>query len=157
MRSNDSGTDVRVDLWIRDGGLPPDDPRETVLERIREFETRGTVDDVSVRVWGTFVAAPDGDPDEFESLAHKRVAEFQRWAERNGHSLEPAFERFERSSMVSEEGSDVVRLPMQCLAVYEGDRLVGVFPCSTSDGTNTVEDCLDRLETGDLVGDPNGE
>ncbi|MEF8863057.1 MAG: L,D-transpeptidase [Haloarculaceae archaeon] len=157
MSRDDSGTDVRVDVWMRDAAPPPDDPRKTVLERLREFETEGTVDDVSMRVWGTFIAAPDDEHDGSESLARERVAEFQRWAERNGHSLEPAFERCERSSMVSEKGNDAIRLPMQCLAVYEGDRLVGVFPCSTADGTNTVEGCLERLETGDLAGDPNSE
>lgn len=51
--------------------------------------------------------------------------------------------------MVSEERSELIRLPLQCLAVYEDDQLVGVFPCTGDQGTNTVADCLHRLEPGD--------
>ena len=157
MSHREPGDNVRVEVWMRDAAPPPDDPRATVLNRLREFRTEGIIDEVSVRTWGTFVAALDGEADDPESLAGERVAAFQRWAERNGHSLEPAFEQCERSSLVSEAGNDVIRLPLQCLAVYEDDRLAGVFPCSTPDGTNTVGDCLERLKTGDVIGDSTVE
>ncbi|MFC6942738.1 HTH domain-containing protein [Salinirubellus sp. GCM10025818] len=157
MNHHEPRTDVRVEVWMRDASPLPDDPRATVLARLREFEAEGIVDDVSVRIWGTFLAVPEDGTDELDPPIRGRVGKFQRWAERNGHSLEPAFDRFERSSIVSEGETDVIRLPMQCLAVYEDDRLVGVFPCSTGDGTNTVADCVDRLETGDVVGDSDVE
>jgi len=157
MSHHETGPDLRVEVWMRDASPPADDPRATVLERLREFESRGVVDDLSVRVWGEYVAPPDAEPDGTEPPARERVAAFRAWAERNGHSLEPAFYRVERSSLVSEAGTDAIRLPLQCLAVYDGDRLVGVFPCSTADGTNTVADCLRRLETGDIAGDPTVE
>jgi len=153
MSHDDPGTELRVEVWMRDAAPPADDPRTAVLDRLRELGSRGVVEDLSVRVWGEHVAAPDGEPDGTDPPARERIAAFQRWAERNGHSLEPAFYRVERSSLVSEEGTDAIRLPLQCLAVYEGDRLVGVFPCSTADGTNTVGDCLRRLETGAIAGD----
>lgn len=185
-REPTTDADVRVEVWTRDASPPPDDPRATVLARLRELESEGVVDDLSVRVWGKFVPATDehdnpnasggaeesgefdesnatdgsgspGEPDGSDPPARERVAAFRRWADRDGHSLEPAFERCERSSMVSEEVTDAIRLPLQCLAVYGGDRLVGVFPCSTEDGNNTVRDCLERLETGGLVGDSSGE
>jgi hypothetical protein len=142
-----------VEVWMRELSPPPDDPRTAVLSRLREFESDGLVDDVSVRVWGKHVPARDGAADEGGSSVRRRVADFRAWAERNGHSLGPAFYRHERSSMVSAERDEVIRLPLQCLAVYEEGRLVGVFPCSADGETNTVDDCLRRLETGDVVGD----
>jgi len=141
---------VRVVVWMRDAP-PPDDPRSGVLDRLRELETDGVVDDVSVRVWGRYVDPPADEPPGEEGTLQTRIAEFEAWADREGHSLEPAFGRCERTTMVSTERREVIRLPLQCLAVYAGDRLVGVFPCSTGGGTETVADCLRRLEAGDVV------
>jgi len=59
--------------------------------------------------------------------------------------------------MVSTERREVIRLPLQCLAVYAGDRLAGVFPCSAGSGTKTVSDCVERLEAGDVVDAPEIE
>lgn len=51
--------------------------------------------------------------------------------------------------MDSEERSEIIWLPLQCLTVYEDDQLAGVFPCTDGQGTNTVADSLHRLEQGD--------
>lgn len=143
---------VRVVVWMRGASPPPDDPRTAVLTRLRELEAAGLVDDMSVRVWGRYVAAPSESAEGTEHPIRDRIAEFRAWAEENESSLEPAFRRCERTTMVSETTSDVIRLPLQCLAVYEGDRLVEVVPRSTGRGTETVADCVSRLETGALVG-----
>lgn len=143
---------VRVVVWTRDRSQPADDPRRSILARLRELDAAGLVDEVSVRVWGKQVDASDGWPEETSPPVRDRVAEFRTWAERNGHSLEPAFHRCDGSTMVSDERTEVIRLPLVCLAIYDDDRLVGVFPCSTGEGTETVGDCLRRLETGEFVG-----
>ncbi|WP_251328538.1 L,D-transpeptidase [Haloplanus pelagicus] len=143
---------VRVVVWMRDAP-PLDGPRSRVLDRLRELEADGAVDDVSVRVWGRYVDPPSDAPASEEGPIQARIAEFEAWADREGHSLEPAFGRCERSTMVSAERREVIRLPLQCLAVYAGDRLVGVFPCSTGSGTETVADCIRRLGTEAIVDD----
>jgi len=89
---HDPAGHVRVVVWTRDLSQPPDDPRRSVLARLRDLDAAGLVD-------------------------------------------------------------EVIRLPLVSLAVYEDDRLVGVFPCSTGEGTETVGDCLRRLETGEFVGE----
>jgi hypothetical protein len=157
MSDHEPAEELRVVVWTRDPSPPPGDPRRDVLSRLREVESTGVVDDVSVQVWSKHVSAPADDADESSLRVRRRVAEFVQWADRNGHSLEPAFRWCERSSMVSEERTAVIRLPLLCLAVHEGGRLVGVFPCSTEGGTNTVADCLDRLETGDVTDEPSAE
>lgn len=129
---------------------PPDDPRRTVLSRLRELEAAEVVDDVSVRIWEKSIPASPDELDVSASLVHDRIAEFQQWADRNGHSLEPAFRWCEQSTMVSEEQSEVIRLPLQCLAVYEDDQLVGVFPCTGDQGTTrsqTVSTVSNRVTT----------
>jgi len=153
----DRSEPIRVVVWMRDAPPPPDDPRSAVLDRLRELETDGAVDDVTVRHWSRYVPPPDDAPADEDTLVQSRIAEFEAWADREGHSLEPAFQRTQRGTMVSTERRDVIRLPLQCLAVYAGDRLVGVFPCATGSETETVADCVGRLEVGDIVEIPDAE
>lgn len=143
----DGATDPRVEVWMRERSLPPDDPREAVVSRLRDLVADGKIADLSVHVWGRRVAVPDGATDGADAV-RERLAEFRAWAERTGHSLDPAFDCRERSTPVSDERRTVVVLPTQCLGVYDGDRLVGVYPCSTADGTRTVRDCVRRLGGG---------
>lgn len=150
MNTREPGEDIRVEVWMRDLSPPPGDPRKNVLSRLRAFEAEGVVGEVSVRVWGKNLTVSREGADEGSTVIRERVSEFQTWAKRNGHSLEPAFRWRDQSSMVSEERNEVIRLPLQCLAVYAGDNLLGVFPCSMDGETNTVGDCLARLETGDF-------
>lgn len=157
MTGHESAGDLRVVVWMRDLSPPPGDPRAEVLSRLHELEAAGIVDDVSVRIWGKDIAASNDVANDDGRLVRERIANFQKWAERNDHSLEPAFRWYERSSLVSEERHEVIRLPLQCLVVYKDDCLVGVFPCSTTNGANTVADCLQRLEAGDFDSQANGE
>lgn len=154
MSTDGSTGHLRVEVWMRDLTPPPEDPRRSILARLRDLEAAGRVDAVSVNVWGRSVLAPENGHPEGDGPVRKRIAEFRRWADRNDHSLEPAFRRGERSTMLSADRDAVIRLPLQCLAVYEDDRLVGVFPCSSDGGTRTVADCVARLETGELLDDP---
>ena len=134
---------------MQDLSSPPDGPRESVLARLRELEAAGIVDDLAVYIWGKSIPAIPQEAAVTRTLVHERVAEFRRWADRNGRALEPAFRRCEQSTMVSDERRKIIRLPLQCLAVYRNDCLAGVFPCTTDQGTNTVLDCLRCLGSAD--------
>jgi len=89
----DRSDPVRVVVWMRDAPSPPDDPRSAVLDRLRELEADDIVDDMAVRIWSRYVLPPDDVPADENAPAQNRVAEFEAWAEREGHSLEPAFQR----------------------------------------------------------------
>jgi hypothetical protein len=140
---------VRVEVWMRNHPTAVEDPRRTALSRLKELEAGGVVDDVSVRIWGRVIPASPAPLDDTTSEVHDRIEGFQRWADRTGNSLEPAFRWGERSTLVSDECSEVIRLPLQCLAVYEADQLAAVFPCTDETGAKTVTDCLERLEADD--------
>ena len=140
----------RAVVWLRDPSPPPGDSRRSALSRLRELESEGSLSDVSVRVWGRFVEASPRDDGDGRPI-RDRIAEFYGWADRNDRSLDPAFRRCERSTLLSPEETDVIRLPLICVAIYRGDQLVRVVPCSTEEGTDTVPDCLSRLETNDVA------
>lgn len=125
------------------------DFRRTDRSRLQELEVAGVLDDVLIRSCGKSIPASADELHASTSVVHDRVTAFQRWADHNGHSLEPAFRWCEQSTMVSEERSEIICLPLQRLAVYEDNQLAGVFPCTDGQGTNRVADCLHRLEQGD--------
>lgn len=139
---------TRVVVWHRDLTVPPEDPRRDVIRRLRDLGAAGHLDEVTVRTWGKSVPCDDIDDDgagSERSDVPDRIAEFRSWAARTGRSLEPAFCRASRTTMASDGETEVLRLPMQCLAVYEGDRLVDVTPCTTSKGSTSVREGLQAL------------
>ncbi|MFC6953620.1 HTH domain-containing protein [Halorubellus litoreus] len=135
---------LRVEVWTRERSPPPGNGRRETVATLRELEATGVLADVSIHTWGRSV--PASPPEDGESLVHDRIEAFESWAACNGHSLEPAFRYRERTTLVSEHAEEVVHLPLQCLAVYDRDDLVAVFPCTNEDGTNTAAECVARLD-----------
>lgn len=124
------------------------DPIEERVERARDCEERtDLVDRVVVRSWPDTVRFDDDGP-------HREVLEefrrFESWAERRGVSIRPPFETRTRTSVVEDDGVEVLVTPVLCLAVYRDERLVSVYPHSEGEETYTVADALDRLEADEL-------
>ncbi len=119
-----------------------DETREH-LSRLDRLVEAGTLDAYEVELWGDAISCDPTYP------AGRRLCEtverFERWADRQDRSLEPAFSRGQVCSLVSEETHDVIRLPMVCLAVYEGERLAAVYP-HRDRSTRTVADGLDEID-----------
>lgn len=146
-----------VELRVRDltpGGAH--DRQEAVYEQLLQLQEDGLIADGSVEVWGTQVRAEaDTNPvadDASTSTARSIYKEFEAWADRNGHHLEPAFSTHTLGSLVTEEpGQTVIRFPVMCLAVYDDDELLAVVPCSTDEGVRTVDDCLAALRSGEWI------
>lgn len=139
----------RVELWVRDTTAHGVADRVRAMhDRLRRLERRGDVAGVDLHVWGRSIAV-SGDPvaDIAGSIATK-VDEFVAWAEREGRALEPAFAVRERDPFVG-DGSETLRsLPLVCLALYDDDDLLAVFPHSDDGDVVPVGDCLDGLERG---------
>lgn len=122
------------------------DPVESRVETLRSLEDGPLVDTVVVRSWPDTVRLDDeGD---HETLA--RYERFRSWANRSGVSIRPPFETRTRSSIVEEEGIDVLDTPTLCLAIYREERLVGVFPHSADGETYTVEEAVETFQDGEL-------
>ena len=124
---------------------------EPIEERIAEAtacESTDLVDAVVVRSWPDSVRLDDDAGQDREVVDD--FGRFREWADRRGVSVEPPFEVRTRSSIVEEDGVDVLVTPVLCLAVYRDERLVGVYPHSDGEETYTVERALERLREGEL-------
>ncbi|WP_201293990.1 HTH domain-containing protein [Natronorubrum halalkaliphilum] len=119
--------------------------RQTVA-RVRQIEDDG-IADVEIKTWGSVNPALEEISDSGPSVS-LTVKSFQSWADREGYTLRPAFERREISSLLSSQPATEIQIPIICVAVYEGDDLRCVAPCSDGEQTYSVENCLAALEVG---------
>lgn len=148
---------LRIDCYVR-RTVPPavTDSINDVLERVRRLDRRGVVDDHRVTRWPADAPEIDlGDDGERPDRA-TLVAEFERWADRHGYSLEPAFQRREIPSSPFDVGPDEprerLRVPLVTLAVRErpddnSERATGVVPYTHGDHTYTVDEWLSVVES----------
>lgn len=134
----------RAAVYLRSvapGGV--NDAQRRALRSLRSAEERGDLDDVVADAWGTALACAEIAPEETSVASLLR--EFDRWAAAHDRTLEPAFQRRVTESMVGGD-RESVKLPLVCVALYDGDELVSVVPHCDGDDVYTVQDCLDALE-----------
>ena len=115
--------------------------QEAMLERMRDLRDRGKVDDVSVSRWSSQVCVSPG-------LEHDAAdgAEAYRELKDAVADTDLSIEPFFRERQGTGEDRRVVSLPVICVAVRRDGEITGIFPCSATDGTYSVTDCLDALE-----------
>ncbi|ELY55356.1 hypothetical protein C491_16612 [Natronococcus amylolyticus DSM 10524] len=153
---------LRVDCYVRPTvSTAADGAIGRVVDRLDRLQEDGAIDEYRIVRW-----PPDGYADDGRrSTRSEIVAEFERWAERQGRSLEPAFRRQELSSSPLCPGAgsrERVRVPIVTLTLYEDDEseesgedgsatVRGVVPhtdrtASGTDRTYTVEEWLSAAE-----------
>jgi len=140
---------IRVELWVRSGAsVDIQDVFDDYRAALQQLADDDIIVEFSLCTWGKrLVYGSEGPSESASETVEKKIREFEAWAEREGHSLEPAFQYNEISSLLTDETRTVIRLPLLCIAVYEKTRLKGVFPCSRDGETRTVANCLERLRT----------
>lgn len=136
---------MRAELYLRrdaHGGLGV----KEMVDRTRRLEANGVFGESLVAgEWHRFgTRAEDWRPGAMETYE-----EFRAWAEANGLSLEPGFQQRSRSFIGMDDVETVVVFPVVALAVYEGQELQAVFPCTDGERTHTVESALAAFERGD--------
>lgn len=134
---------IRAVLRLRT--LAPHGINETqteVIDRLRRLEEDGRIAGLDVDVWGASMGLARS-ADRSSSDVHEAVTEFERWADDQGCTLRPAFER--RSARASEETRVV--LPLLCLAVYEAEAIRAVYPHVDGEDVHTIHDGVDALES----------
>lgn len=124
------------------------EPVDDHVEALRSCESDGRVDGVVLRSWPDEVTLPPGDPDRD---VHERFESFRTWADRAGVDVQPPFETRTRKSLVTGAETDLLVLPLICLALYDdAGGIVGVYPHSADGETYTVEDAIARLRAGEV-------
>ena len=146
--TTEATTARRVELYLRGDTYGTYDRQKAILDRVSELEEEGVVTDADVDTSWQRIRTPELD---CRDGALETYEEFRAWAAENGYSLEPAFQRRQRSYIGTDLVHEVLVFPTASLAVYEGTDLQAVFPCSGEDGDVhfSVQDCLDALEDGD--------
>lgn len=165
----DPDASLRVDCYVR-ATVPPAITAtiDGVVERLRTLDERDVIDDHRVTHWPPEYRSAADSTGENGSSRDELVAEFERWAARNGHSLEPAFRRQAVPPSPLDVGADEprerVRVPVIALAIVEDDAatadaaeadaasLRGVVPYTERPSaersrTYTVNDLLATVET----------
>lgn len=143
--STDSGVDV--ELYVRSLAPRGVHPRQrAVIETLAELTDSGIIDHYRIHVCGRQIpASRAADSTEFGAYLRNRIDVFREWADRNGWTLDEAFQHRCFESELTGESVDVLTLPVMTLAEYDQDALCFVSPVESEETTWTVQDRLDAL------------
>lgn len=149
--------DLRIDCYVRsDVPAPIAETVDGVIERLESLCEAGRIDEYRVSSWPPETSAAS------EPSRGDLVAAFERWADRDGHSIEPGFRRrqlpaspFGAESATSRER---VRVPVVALALSEDGNVTdpaelrGVVPYTerpntADERTYTVDEWLSAVES----------
>jgi hypothetical protein len=129
----------RLSVYLRSPVPDETEQRQSsILGRADSLRQQGLVGEVTVTYWHRLSTGTD--PEETAE-----IAALERWASEHGCTLAPTFDRHDRHSVFVGDDT-VVTLPVACVACWEGDELVGVYPHVGPCGHCTVADGLDRIE-----------
>lgn len=151
--------DRRVECYLRDRPAAVAGPVRSVRDRLRSLRESDVVDDVRYEAWPPERPADDESAESDGRRRGDLVTELERWADRRGYSLDPAFRRRRSAPLhAPDETYERVRVPLITVLVYEDGDLVTVAPCADGGGVVTVDDCLSALESASDVSDrPDGD
>ena len=143
--AQNANRDHTVQVYVRPELLL--EPVDSKIETLQTLETEGVVDGLMLHYWPSKVEL-SADPPHSEAIdAYER---FEMWAEANGVDISPPFSVRTRSSEITGEERTVLSTPVVCLAIYEGGRLVGVYPHSDGERTHSVGEAIAALRTDQL-------
>ena len=97
-----------MELYLRGDTYGTYDRQKSVLDRVRDLAEEGVVADAEVDTSWQRIRTPELDCSD---AALDTYEEFRAWAEENGYSLEPAFERRRRSYIGTDVVNEVVVFP----------------------------------------------
>ncbi|MFB6152014.1 MAG: HTH domain-containing protein [Haloarculaceae archaeon] len=143
---------TRVELCGRETlPAPASARRERLSDVLAALEASGTVDEFVASSW------PKRVPRDGAACrdARDRYLAFARWARERGVRLTPSFGTRECYSVETGDRGDWIVFPVLCLAVYEGDELVAVYPHTDGETHRSVGDGIAALsEPGDSPAKP---
>jgi hypothetical protein len=147
MNNHEESSGVDAELWIRSftpvgtGGQ-----QEAAVDRLRELEAAGRLDDLTVRMWNKQMRrnGPASYTEEGAGV-FDAVDRFANWAVDNDRSLAPFFEERDQTCEFTGEHDSVLVLPNVALAEYADGELVHLTPHTDGDAQVTVAQRLDEL------------
>lgn len=143
------GPESRIEFFVQT--LAPVENYESqgrLVETLTELQEGDHLGDVCVTVWGKRICT-DGALSTLDSGKHivDTIGDFFAFAADEDVTISPFFRiRNVDSSMAGQSFKSIVP-PSQCIAMYEAEDLVGVFPCIIDDECYTVRDAIETLES----------
>jgi hypothetical protein len=138
----------RIEIYLR--SLAPTGTHgafHEILDRIDGLAAAGTVDDLTVAIWGRRICQ---DEVFTETNAGRQlmdtITQFEAWGSEYDADPAPFFEQREVCSSITDAEFSVVVPPELCLAVRVDSVLTGVFPTEIDDEPYSVRDFLDAAE-----------
>lgn len=129
------------------GPSGPNPPQTEVIDRLQTLTENDPMVDLDIDIWRPSMGSTwSDDRDPFNG--RETLAEFEQWADEQGCTLRPAFDR--RSAALTnddEERGGRIVTPLITLAVYDGGRLRAVYPHVDGDEVRTVHDGIEALES----------
>ncbi|MFB6308238.1 MAG: HTH domain-containing protein [Haloarculaceae archaeon] len=148
MPETECSGQLRAELFVRSELPAPATARyRTVVRELETLVESGHLAALSVTEWRKRVPVdgPGGDRER------ERYAEFSDWASEAGVGLAPFFDtRVCYSTETARRRPELV-VPAMCLAVYHGDELALVTPHDDHGRMVSIEDCLDRIRSGQIT------
>jgi DNA-binding Lrp family transcriptional regulator len=142
MISFSSTEQPRVAFYVRGDMFGANDQQNAVVNRLRELDAADLIEGYEVYVWNSRVELSGAETQPDVTV----YREFSSWADAAGVDIDPFFTVRERESFVDGTARELI-LPVMCLAVRDDGELRTVAPHRNGSETNTVQDCLDALET----------
>jgi hypothetical protein len=134
---------TRAELFLRDSvPIAATTEQSRILGRLQALAAAGVVAALSVQRWPHRVTV--GDTQARREFALCR--EFEAWADAHGVRLAPAFERHDCHNSFTDSHYRTAVLPVVCLALYDDDDLVALYPHTCETGIRTVLDGISMLE-----------
>lgn len=130
---------VHIDLWTR---RPVCGARTEVIDRLTGLDAADAIAGFTVETLPDEVALGEHTEHTGVRAAYR---DFSAWADANDVSISPPFESRRVTSLVG-RSTEVLRVPVLCLAVSEDGTLTGVYPCSDGERTWSVSDYLTAFE-----------
>lgn len=151
---------VQVVLRLRTlgpSGLNP--PQTEIIDRLQTLSEAGLITDLNTDVWGASMGITrTGERDPVD--IRERVAEYKQWADKQGYTLQPAFDwEVTEGEDNGEELSGRIVTPLITLAMYTEEGLQAVYPHVDGTKVNTIQDWyrrtrIDGPEPGDAEAEP---
>lgn len=138
----------RVEVFLQN--LAPAESKqsqETIVDRLVNLRDAGHLREISLTVWGQRICTDSvlSTLDGGREIVN-RIGDFYAFSGDSRVNISPFFQINKVESSITGESFQSIVPPSRCIAIYEGNRITGVFPCVIGDRTYSIDDALDVLE-----------
>lgn len=142
--------DLRATVFVHSlAPVPSKESQDRLVDRLDTLRERGVLGDVDLVVWGNSICT--GSPLTRVGAGERildAIGEFYDLAADSDIAIAPFFRVSNVTTEYSEESFRRIVPPCRAVALYDGDELTAVFPCTVDGTAYTPRDLLAYLASG---------